>query len=109
MRTPEEYDAVAHPGAVNIPSLTLRDVITCRRSDPARPVRVYCAVGFRSYLAYRILVQRLSPTSRRSPAGSTTFKAVHEKPEDTYEALPPVESYAEAATAATGPPARAAR
>ena len=67
---------VAYPGAVNIPLATLRDVITAGDLDPARPVRVYCAVGFRSYLAYRILVQRVSPMSRRCrvdppPSGGT--------------------------------------
>lgn len=94
---------MAYPGAVNIPLATLRDVITAGDLDPARPVRVYCAVGFRSYLAYRILVQRGFTDVAALSGGSTTFKAVHEKPEDTYEALPPVESYAEAATAPTGP------
>lgn len=103
VRTPEEYDLWHIPGAVNIPLATLRDVITAGDLDPARPVRVYCAVGFRSYLAYRILVQRGFTDVAALSGGSTTFKAVHEKPEDTYEALPPVESYAEAATAPTGP------
>lgn len=103
VRTPEEYALWHIPGAVNIPLATLRDVITSGDLDPARPVRVYCAVGFRSYLAYRILVQRGFADVAALSGGSTTFKAVHEKPEDTYEALPPVESYAEAATAATGP------
>ncbi len=102
VRTPEEYDLWHIPGAVNIPLATLREVIAAGDLDPARPVRVYCAVGFRSYLAYRILVQTGFTDVAALSGGSTTFKAVHEKPEDTYEAQAPIVSYAEVASAATG-------
>lgn len=102
VRTPEEYELWHIPGAVNIPLATLRDVIAAGQLDPARPVRVYCAVGFRSYLAYRVLVQKGFSDVAALSGGSTTFKAVHDKPEDTYEAQAPVESYAETASAITG-------
>jgi NADPH-dependent 2,4-dienoyl-CoA reductase/sulfur reductase-like enzyme/peroxiredoxin family protein/rhodanese-related sulfurtransferase/TusA-related sulfurtransferase len=98
VRTPEEFGLWHIPGAVNIPLATLRAVIG--DLDPARPVRVYCAVGFRSYLAYRVLVQKGFRDVAALSGGSTTFKAVHEKPEDTYEAQAPVESYAEVASVA---------
>ncbi len=102
VRTPEEYELWHIPGAVNIPLATLRDVVAAGDLDPARPVRVYCAVGFRSYLAYRVLVQKGFTDVAALSGGSTTFKAVHDKPEDTYEAQAPIVSYAELASAATG-------
>ena len=103
VRTPEEYGLWHIPGAVNVPLPTLRAAVAAGEWDRDRPVRVYCAVGFRSYLAYRILVQNGFSDVATLSGGSTTFKAVHEKPEDTYEALLPVESYAEAASLASGP------
>lgn len=103
VRTPEEYGLWHIPGAVNIPLATLRDAIADGDVDRSRPVRVYCAVGFRSYLAYRILVQKGFDDVAALSGGSTTFKAVHEKPEDTYEAQAPIVSYAEVASAAAGP------
>lgn len=105
VRTPEEYELWHIPGAVNIPLARLRDALAAGELDPSRPVRVYCAVGFRSYLAYRVLVQKGFTDVAALSGGSTTFKAVHEKPEDTYEAQPPIVSYAELASAATGPAA----
>jgi len=105
VRTPEEYELWHIPGAVNVPLPTLRDTLAAGDWDPARPVRLYCAVGFRSYLAYRILVQRGLADVATLSGGSTTFKTVHERPEDTYEALPPMESYAEAASLAAAPAA----
>lgn len=98
VRTPEEYDLWHIPGAVNVPLAALRGSLAHGDWDRARPVRLYCAVGFRSYLAYRILVQNEFADVATLSGGSTTFKAVHERPEDTYEALPPMVSYAETAS-----------
>ncbi|MBX7435088.1 FAD-dependent oxidoreductase [Mycobacterium sp. Y57] len=103
VRTPEEYELWHVPGAINMPLPTLRDEVAGGRLDRSRPVRLYCAVGFRSYLAYRILVQNGFTDVATLSGGSTTFKAVHERPEDTYEAQPPMESYAEAASLAAAP------
>ena len=89
VRTPVEYELWHIPGAVNIPLATIRDAVAAGDLDPARPVQVYCAVGFRSYLAYRILVQKGFGDVAALSGGSTTFKAVHEKPDDTYEAQAP--------------------
>lgn len=105
VRTPVEYELWHIPGAVNIPLATIRDAVAAGDLDPARPVRVYCAVGFRSYLAYRILVQKGFGDVAALSGGSTTFKAVHEKPDDTYEAQAPIESYAEAASIGAAPAA----
>ncbi len=106
VRTPDEYGLWHIPGAMNVPLPTLRAAVAAGEWDRDRPVRLYCAVGFRSYLAYRILVQSGFSDVATLSGGSTTFKAVHDRPEDTYEALPPVESYAEAesvgAAAASG-------
>ncbi len=50
-----EFEAWHIPGAVNLPLPALR--AACGALDPSREYRVYCKVGFRSYLAYRILAQ----------------------------------------------------
>ena len=92
VRTPEEYDIGHLPGAVNAPLADLRDTI--KDWDKSQPVRLYCAVGFRSYLAYRILVQSGFADVKTLSGGSTTFKAVHDS-DDAYEAQPPMENYAE--------------
>ena len=55
VRTPAEHAHCALPGSVNIPLQLLRSRLD--ELDPTRPVRLYCASGFRSYLSYRILVQ----------------------------------------------------
>ena len=102
VRTPEAYGSWHIPGAVNIPLATLRDVVAAGGLDPAQPVRLYCAVGFRSYLAHRVLAQRGFADVATLSGGSTTFRAVHEKPGDTYEALAPVVAYAEAALVGAG-------
>ena len=55
-RTPREFAREALPGAVNIPHTELRDRLG--EIPAGRPVYAYCASGFRSYLAARILMQR---------------------------------------------------
>lgn len=75
VRTPQEFARWHIPGAVNMPLGTLRANLS---SLPAgRPVFVYCRVGFRSYLAYRILCQSgVNPVSMLA-GGSLTFGSVH--------------------------------
>jgi peroxiredoxin family protein/rhodanese-related sulfurtransferase/TusA-related sulfurtransferase len=99
VRTPEEYALWHLPGAENVPLATVREAIA--DWDRAQPVRLYCAVGFRSYLAYRVLVQSGFADVAALSGGSTTFKAVHEAASAGYEAQPPLENYAEAVTVAT--------
>ena len=99
VRTPEEYDVWHLPGAENVPLGTLRAAIA--DWDRAQPVRLYCAVGFRSYLAHRILVQSGFADVATLSGGSTTFKAVHRSDADDYEAHPPMENYAEAISVAS--------
>ncbi|MFN8124945.1 MAG: FAD-dependent oxidoreductase [Candidatus Nanopelagicales bacterium] len=55
-RSAREVARGALPGAINIPHTELRDRID--EIPVGRPVYAYCASGFRSYLAARILMQR---------------------------------------------------
>jgi tRNA 2-thiouridine synthesizing protein A len=55
VRTPEEFAIQTLPGAVNIELDRLRARLG--ELDPARPVIVFCQIGVRGYLAYRILKQ----------------------------------------------------
>ena len=55
VRTPREVARAALPGALNIPHTELRERID--EIPQGVPVYAYCASGFRSYLAARILTQ----------------------------------------------------
>jgi len=55
VRTPEEFSIGAMNGAINIPVDDMRDRLD--EIDKNRQVIVYCGIGQRAYLAYRILVQ----------------------------------------------------
>ncbi|WP_061961294.1 FAD-dependent oxidoreductase [Demequina flava] len=93
VRTPEEYDLWHIPGAESVPLDTFREAVS--GWDTTQPMRVYCAVGFRSYLAHRILVQNGFTDVATLSGGSTTFKHVHAGAEPAAEPLPPMENYAE--------------
>ncbi len=94
VRTAEEFGVWHLPGAENVPLATFRE--TCESWDKKGPLRVYCAVGFRSYLAYRILVQRGFTDVSTLSGGSTTFRAWHEIAVPAHDVPVPLESYAEA-------------
>ncbi len=55
VRSPAEYNRGHIPFALNLPLNDLRKDM--KKLDKNRPVIVYCAVGYRGYLAYRILCQ----------------------------------------------------
>ena len=94
VRTPEEFGIWHLPGAENVPLATLRSV--CGDWDTSAPIRLYCAVGFRSYLAYRSLRQRGFTDLKTLSGGSTTFRAWHELDEpDVAAQREPMENYAE--------------
>ncbi|GAA3820937.1 FAD-dependent oxidoreductase [Cellulomonas soli] len=93
VRTPEEFSIWHLPGAENVPLAVLRE--QCTTWDTSTPVRLYCAVGFRSYLAHRALVQRGFTDVATLSGGSTTFRAWHELEPDADEAPAPVIAYAE--------------
>jgi len=75
VRSPGEYDHWHIPGAVNIPLGKLRSQADSLPRD--RPIYVYCRVGFRSYLAYRLLRQRGLEKLSMLAGGSLTFHSVH--------------------------------
>lgn len=71
VRTPREFASGHLAGALNIPHTELRDRIS---EVPAeRPVLVYCASGFRSYLALRVLRQKGWDDVRSLSGGLTTL------------------------------------
>jgi len=93
VRTPEEYAIWHISGAENVPLGTIRTA--CESWDRSIPVRLYCAVGFRSYLAHRVLVQRGFTDVATLSGGSTTFRFWHDVEDETHGSPAPVENYAE--------------
>lgn len=95
VRTPEEFSIWHLPGAENVP---LGDIRTASEAwDRTAPFRLYCAVGFRSYLAYRALVQRGFTDIATLSGGSDTFRSWHEVKPDSDEPPLPMTAYAESA------------
>ncbi len=92
VRTAHEYEVWHIPGAVNIPVSELRQSL--HRLDRRKPVFAYCKVGFRSYLAYRILRQRGFAAASLA-GGSMTFCSYHGTGVCTGEPEVPLLSYAE--------------
>lgn len=73
VRTPDECAQGSLPGAVNIPLDQLRDRIDEIPKD--KKIYVFCAVGLRGYLAYRILTQRGYERVRNLSGGLKTYNA----------------------------------
>ncbi len=96
VRGPDEFAIWHIPGAENVPLKTLR--AASEDWDRATPIRLYCAVGFRSYLAYRSLVQRGFTDLKTLSGGSTTFRAFHDVEPTALESTIPMISYAEEAS-----------
>ncbi|MFM6967979.1 MAG: FAD-dependent oxidoreductase [Microbacteriaceae bacterium] len=96
VRTAEEFDIWHIPGAINVPLATFRESTADWNKSDA--IRLYCGVGFRSYLAYRSLVQRGFTDVKTLSGGSTTFRYHHDLVSAT-EAFPaPTLNYAETAS-----------
>ena len=105
VRGPDEFSLWHLPGAENIPLETLR-----RQQadwDRTTPIRLYCAVGFRSYLAYRVLVQRGFTDVKTLSGGMATFRAYHDVAPTEIDAPVPVISYAQTPTVPVGAPSAA--
>ena len=102
VRGPDEFAMWHIPGAQNVPLKNLRSAQESWDRDT--PVRLYCAVGFRSYLAYRSLVQRGFTDVKTLSGGMTTFRAFHHVAPSEVDSDRPVISYAEtpAEVATTG-------
>jgi NADPH-dependent 2,4-dienoyl-CoA reductase/sulfur reductase-like enzyme/rhodanese-related sulfurtransferase len=73
VRSPAEHEHCSLPGSLLVPLPTLRDRVG--ELDPHRPVRLYCASGFRSYLAYRVLVQHGFSDVATLSGGTMTMRA----------------------------------
>lgn len=78
VRSATEYQAWHLPHAVNIPLGQLRSRLATLPHD--RPTLLYCRVGFRSYMAYRILVQSGFHNVKTLAGGSKTFCSHHRTP-----------------------------
>jgi NADPH-dependent 2,4-dienoyl-CoA reductase/sulfur reductase-like enzyme/rhodanese-related sulfurtransferase len=93
VRGPQEFALWHIPGAVNIPLGTLRGKLATLPRD--RTLFLYCKVGFRSYLAYRILRQSGFTKVATLAGGSMTFCGYHAIPVCRGQPEPPLLSYAE--------------
>lgn len=74
VRTDAEYQAGHLPGAINIPVGEIRKRFSVLPFD--KEIILYCRVGFRGYLAYRILVQNGFKKVRNLSGGWLTYKPV---------------------------------
>ncbi|MDO9159486.1 MAG: FAD-dependent oxidoreductase, partial [Burkholderiaceae bacterium] len=77
VRTPEEFEIGTLPNAHNIELDHLRERL--HLLDPQRPVVVFCQIGVRGYLAYRILRQRGFANVRNLTGGLKTYAWATEK------------------------------
>jgi tRNA 2-thiouridine synthesizing protein A len=77
VRTPEEFEIGTLPNARNIELDHLRERL--HLLDPQRPVVVFCQIGVRGYLAYRILRQRDFAQVRNLTGGLKTYAWATEK------------------------------
>ncbi len=93
VRTPEEFSIWHLPGAENVPLGSIREI--SESWDREAAIRLYCAVGFRSYLAYRSLVQRGFTDLATLSGGSDTFRSWHEVKPDSDKPPLPMTAYAE--------------
>ncbi len=75
LRGHNEFEKWSIPGAINIPLGELRSRLDELQQD--KPIYVYCQVGFRSYLAYRILLQRGFNKIAMLAGGSKTFNCFY--------------------------------
>lgn len=73
VRTADEYSLGSLPNAVNIPIDDLRDHLSELPKD--KMIYVFCAVGLRGYLSYRILAQNGFTQIRNLSGGLKTFFA----------------------------------
>ncbi|MBM4156107.1 MAG: pyridine nucleotide-disulfide oxidoreductase [Lentisphaerae bacterium] len=105
VRGPGEFEGWHIPGALNIPLGELRRRMGELPVDGK--VRVYCKVGFRSYLAYRALRQAGFADVATLAGGVTTFRCIHRalEPEGEEEPVATL-AYAEEEMSAPPPAAK---
>ncbi len=88
VRTPFEAESGMITGAINIPLEELRKRIG--ELEPGRDIVVYCAVGFRAYLACRVLLQNGFENVKNLAGGYTTYETWMRKYQDRYFVEEPV-------------------
>lgn len=88
VRTPMETKNGMVTDAVNIPVDELRDRLS--ELDPGKKIIVYCAVGFRAYLACRILLQNGFSRVYNLAGGYTTYETWARKYADRHFVNEPV-------------------
>ena len=88
-----EFEAWHIQGAINIPQSELRDRVA--ELPRGRAVYCYCRSGLRSYLAYRVLVQRGFDDVYTLAGGGLTFGDYHRNVYATGEPHYPVVAHAE--------------
>ena len=77
VRTPEEFEIATLPNAQNVELDHLRERL--HLLDKTRPVVVFCQIGVRGYLAYRILKQSGFADVRNLTGGFKTYAWATEK------------------------------
>lgn len=102
VRGPQEFETWHIPGSLNIPLGKLRAQLNNLPKD--KPILVYCKVGFRSYLAYRILSQNGFDRTATLAGGAMTFCSYHSLPVCTGQPEAPLLSYAEEQMSQPVPP-----
>ena len=93
VRGNKEFENWSIPGSINIPLRELRSRLNELQTE--KPLYVYCRVGFRSYLAYRILKQKGFKKLAMLAGGSKTFNCFCRTQLATGKAGVPFVSYAE--------------
>ena len=85
VRTKKEFSKWQIKGAVNIPLHEIRSRLDeIRKLQDGKPIYLYCLVGIRSYLAYRILLLNGFDHLSTLSGGKKTFQSVHNRnPGDT--------------------------
>ncbi len=93
VRTKKEYEARNIHGSINIPIHELRERIHELSKD--KPIFTYCEVGYRSYLASRVLMQTGFENVHSLTGGYKIFEMANAKTEDIVAACGSSESIVE--------------
>ena len=75
VRSREEFNKAHIPGALSYPVDEIRNHLDVLKKYPA--INIYCQVGLRGYLAYRILKQSGFENVKNLSGGFTTWQACH--------------------------------
>ena len=90
VRTPEEFQEGAYPGAINIPVDDLMVRFEELGKNPAREIVVYCASGARSAYAQRMLMQMGYAHVKNGGGISSMMAGINTKPSTVSSSNEPV-------------------